>query len=318
MSKQQLPNTPQQRSNNSIYAAPGGGAEGLIPGTESSVPRQSFQEAALEKAKKLGFDMPIASVPLPSEGLIYSDEGLRGRKEVDIKPMTSQEENILMNPVFLKKNTVIDELIKSCLMDRRLDINSLILGDRDALLVGVRMTGYGHTMNAHFKCPECKSEQDDDVPFNDMPMTGLDLNKLDQVSPFTNAFRYTLPLSKKVVVWRFLTVGDEKRLSDEREEVAKRSAKLKVAIQGPETRAVTELLEAQIISIDGFDDRNLIKQYCANMPAMDSSSLRKHIEKNTPGIKFIHDFKCKNPDCEHAEEVPVTLGTDFLWPNLTK
>lgn len=314
MSKQ--PTQPQQRSGNAIYSAPN--TTQLIPGDESNVPKQSFQEAALEKARQLGFDLPVASVPLPSEGLIYSDEGLRDRKEVDIKPMTSQEENILMNPVFLKKNTVIDELIKSCVMDKRLDINNLILGDRDALLVGVRMTGYGHTMNAHFKCPECRSEQDDEVPFVEMPMTSLDLNVLDQVSPFTNAFRFKLPVSKKVVVWRFMTVGDEKRFSDEREETAKRSAKLKMAIQGPEARAVTELLEAQIINIDGVEDRNKIKQYCMYMPAMDSSALRKHIEKNTPGIKFVHSFKCKNPECEHAEEVPVTLGTDFLWPNLTK
>lgn len=301
-----------QRENNSIFTA------AQPTGEASNVPRQSFQEAALEKAAQLGFDLPVASVPLPSEGLIYSDEGLKGRKEVDIKPMTSQEENILMNPVFLKKNTVIDELIRSCLLDRRLDINSLILGDRDALLVGVRMTGYGDSMSAHFKCSSCGAEQDHPVSFQEMPMATLDTQALEQVSPFTNAFRYVLPVSKKTVVWRFITVGDEKRMAAEREEIAARNKKLKIVAQGPESRAVTELLEASIISIDGIDDRNKVRQFCQYMPAMDSSALRKHIEKNTPGVKFVHDFKCENTDCEHREEVPVTLGTDFLWPNLTK
>lgn len=313
---EQLPTNTQHRDSNSIFTQGSGIPQLPIEG--SNVPRQTFQEAALEKARQLGFDLPVASVPLPSEGLIYSDEGLKNRKEVDIKPMTSQEENILMNPVFLKKNTVIDELIKSCLLDKRVDINNLILGDRDALLVGVRMTGYGNTMKAHFRCSECRKEQDHDVSFNDMPMTGIDGTALDQVAPFTNAFRFVLPVSKKVVVWRFLTVGDEKRMATEREEIAKRNEKLKIVSAGPETRAVTELLEASILSIDGIDDRNKIRQYCTHMPAMDSSALRKHIEKNTPGVKFVHDFKCNNEDCEHSEEVPVTLGTDFLWPNLTK
>lgn len=305
----------QQRDNNAIFSQQSG-----MPPVDGNVPRQTFQEAALEKARQLGFDLPVASVPLPSEGLIYSDDGLKNRKEVDIKPMTSQEENILMNPVFLKKNTVIDELIKSCLMDKRLDVNGLILGDRDALLIGVRMTGYGHSMSAHFRCSACSLEQDQDVSFHNMPMVGIDTKALDQVAPYTNAFRFTLPMSKKVVVWRFLTVGDEKRMAAEREEIAAKNKKLKLKLvtAGPETRAVTEQLEASIISIDGIDDRNKIRQFCQYMPAMDSSVLRKHIEKNTPGVKFIHDFKCQNGDCEHEEEVPVTLGTDFLWPNLTK
>lgn len=303
-----------QRDNNAIFSA----GSGVLPLDSGNMPRQSFQEAALEKAAQLGFDLPVASVPLPSEGLIYSDDGLKNRKEVDIKPMTSQEENILMNPVFLKKNIVIDELIRSCLLDRRLDINNLILGDRDALLVGVRMTGYGDTMSAHFRCSACGTEQDQPVSFQEMPMTGIDPDALDQVAPFTNAFRYTLPVSKKVVVWRFITVGDEKRMAAEREEIAAKNKKLKMVAQGPETRAVTELLEASIVSIDGIEDRNKVRQFCQYMPAMDSSALRKHIDKNTPGIKFIHEFKCGNVECEHAEEVPVTLGTDFLWPNLTK
>jgi hypothetical protein len=315
MSDSQQPSpTNGLRDGNAIFSQAG------MPPLEgaNNVPRQTFQEAALEKARQLGFDLPVASVPLPSEGLIYSDEGLKNRKEVDIKSMTSQEENILMNPVYLKKNTVIDELIRSCLMDRRLDVNNLILGDRDALLIGVRMTGYGHTMSAHFRCSECRQEQDQDVSFHDMPMTGIDPKALDQVSPFTNAFRFTLPMSKKVVVWRFLTVGDEKRMAAEREEVAAKNKKLKMVAAGPETRAVTEQLEASIISVDGIDERNKIRQFCQHMPAMDSSALRRHIEKNTPGVKFVHDFKCQNSECEHQEEVPVTLGTDFLWPNLTK
>jgi len=107
-------------------------------------------------------------------------------------------------------------------------------------------------------------------------------------------------------------------MAEEREETAARNKKLKIVTQGPETRAVTEHLEASIISIDGIDERNKIKQFCQYMPAMDSSALRRHIERNTPGVKFVHDFKCTNSDCEHTEEVPVTLGTDFLWPNLTK
>ena len=74
---------------------------------------------------------------------------------VDIKAMTAREEDILTSRAFIKKGTVITELIRSCLVDKRIDPNSLLSGDRNALMVAIRVTGYGVEYSTEVTCPVC-------------------------------------------------------------------------------------------------------------------------------------------------------------------
>ena len=64
-----------------------------------------------------GFEIPVESIPLPSNGAVYpADSPLHCRETVDIRAMTAREEDILTSRALIKKGTVITELIKSCLM----------------------------------------------------------------------------------------------------------------------------------------------------------------------------------------------------------
>src|SRR5574337_1336005 len=88
--------------------------------------------------KELGIEIPTALVPLPSRGLIYPrDNPLFQQEQVEIKGMTANEENILMSRALIKKGTVITELIKACMIDPRIDVNSMVSGDRNALMVAI-------------------------------------------------------------------------------------------------------------------------------------------------------------------------------------
>ena len=40
------------------------------------------------------------------------------------------------------------------------------------------------------------------------------------------------------------------------------------------------------MSINGNSDKTYIKKYINQMPAMDSSSIRRYISENTPGVDF--------------------------------
>ena len=73
-----------------------------------------------------GIDIPVESVPLPSRGRVYPVEtGLHNVDQVEIRAMTAKEEDILTSRTLIKKGTVITELIKSCLVDKRLDVDDM-------------------------------------------------------------------------------------------------------------------------------------------------------------------------------------------------
>ena len=99
---------------------------------------------ALPAQDVFGWSIPVEQVPLPSQGLIYpKDSVLHGKETLQIKAMTAQEEDILMSRALWKEGSVTTHLIKSCLIDKGVDTADLLSGDRNALLVSIRITGYG-------------------------------------------------------------------------------------------------------------------------------------------------------------------------------
>ena len=103
-----------------------------------------------------GFEIPVETVPLPSGGKCYdADHPLHGKDTVDIRAMTAREEDILTSKALIKKGTVISHLIKSCLIDKRVNPETLLAGDRNALMVALRVTGYGTEYKVEVDCPAC-------------------------------------------------------------------------------------------------------------------------------------------------------------------
>ena len=95
-----------------------------------------------------GMEVPVESVPLPSRGLIYPvDSSSHNRETIEIKAMTAREEDILTSRALIKKGTVITQLIKSCVVDKSINVESMISGDRNALMTAIRITGYGSDYN---------------------------------------------------------------------------------------------------------------------------------------------------------------------------
>jgi hypothetical protein len=273
---------------------------GGVPGVD---PR--FQQvSSYDKAKSdFGLDIPVETMPLPSNGLVYPVESsLHGRETVDIRAMTAREEDILTSKAYLKKGVVITELIRSCLVDKSIDPRELLTGDRNALMVAIRITGYGSEYDAEMECGECGTK----APHR-FDLTGLPLKRLE-VSPVSmgqNLFEFMLPVSKKTVKFRFLTGRDE-------EEILATGEKQKKLGLSSESNVTTSLLYS-IVSIDGIDDRSKIASFVKVMPARDSLALRNYVKNNEPGIEMKQETTC--PACGHVEEVNMPLGVSFLWPS---
>ena len=259
---------------------------------------------AADKAKSdFGLEIPVETIPLPSGGRVYPPHSpLHGRETVEIRAMTAREEDILTSRALLKKGTVISELIKSCLTDKSINPIDLLTGDRNALMVAIRITGYGAEYDVEVDCNECGNKAPRSFNLGELPLKRLEIAP---VQDGMNLFKFTLPYSQKVVTFKFLTGRDEEEI------LATAEKQKKLGLQG-ESSVTTNLLYS-VVAIDGVEDRSKIANFVRMMPARDSLALRNYIRDNEPGITMKQDVHC--PSCGHGEEVSMPIGVTFLWPS---
>lgn len=266
-------------------------------------PRMPKMTHADKVKADFGLDIPHELVPLPSNGRVYPQESsLYGLEAIEIRPMTAREEDILTSQALLKKGTVITELIKSCIVDRSVNVLDLLSGDRNALMVAIRITGYGAEYSAEIECTECGVKSPHDFNLGALPLKRLEV---DPVVPGCNLFEFKLPYSNKVVKFKFMTGRDE-------EEILLTSQKQKKLGLSTDSNVTTSLLHS-LVSVDGIEDRAKIAGFVKAMPARDSLALRNYMKDVEPGIVMKQDTTCGA--CGHTEEVTMPLGVSFLWPN---
>lgn len=250
-----------------------------------------------------GMEIPVESVPLPSAGLIYpADSPLSGRETVDIRAMTAKEEDILTSRALIKKGTVITELLKSCLVDKNIDPDSLISGDRNAIMTAVRITGYGSDYTVDIDCPACSEKSKQNFKLTEL---GIKRLEIEPVEIGKNLFEFKLPVSSKTIRFKFLTGKDEQEITV----TAERKRK-----QGQQSdNLITQKLMYSVVAVDGTTDKVKVQSFIRNMPARDSLSLRKFMDANEPGIDMKSWIEC--PNCDESSEVRLPLGVSFFWPD---
>src|SRR5690348_14370931 len=111
----------------------------------------SLKDLAMAEKALVGtgdYVVPAVSVNLPSKGKVYSQDSVMfGVDTLDIKSMTTAEENILSSRALIKKGTVLSTLMKACITNKLVDPDQLLVGDRNALLVAIRVSAYGAEYN---------------------------------------------------------------------------------------------------------------------------------------------------------------------------
>ena len=251
-----------------------------------------------------GWEVPVESVPLPSRGVVYDPNGNLYRKEtLQIRAMTAQDEDILTSQALIKDGQVVSWLIRSCLVDKSIDVEEMIGGDRVALMVSIRITGYGSDYQINPTCNNCNHKNEVNV---DLSGLGIKRLQIEPVEVGKNLFSFQLPVSKKVVVFKFLNSKDEKERQASRNFIRKQT-------DGQLDNGVTSYLENCIVSIDNITDKLKVKHFIKYMPAKDSKALRKYISENEPGLDMSARFTCSNCDSHNEIRLPVTA--EFFWPD---
>ena len=258
------------------------------------------------QSEGFSFVIPTDFVELPSKGRYYPENHpLHGQESIEIKQMTAKEEDMLTSRTLLKKGIALDRVLNSVIMQKGLNADSLLVGDRNAIIVAMRVAGYGSDYNTTVSCPKCGATQEYGFDLQEADIYhGDDVSKLDIADNQNGTFSVTLPRTGIEVVFRLLTGYDEKALVASLERARKK--------QVPE-KTVTTQLRQMIVSVSGDASSEAIKFFIENVPSMDSRHLRLAYELAAPNVDLTQHFECS--ECDHEQEMEVPLTADFFWPD---
>ena len=244
------------------------------------------------------YDFPTQVLDLPSEGKVYPKENPLSSGQITIKYMTAKEEDLLSNQNLIKKGIVLDKLFESIIVDN-VNINDIIIGDKNAIILATRMLGYGAEYPVKFYSSKLGTTVEHTVDLSAVSVKEVDLSLFKN----KNEFDYTTPSGTKLK-FKLLTHGDE--LSIDKDITAMQ----KISKDG--SFEITTRLRYMILSVDGNTDMAAITKYVNSMLARDSRAFRAHVKTISPDIDM--KFEYTHDDGE-VEEAPITMGVNFFWPS---
>ena len=261
----------------------------------------------------LAFVVPTEFVELPSKGQYYPENHpLYGNPVVEIKQMTTKEEDILTNKSLIKKGLVIDRLLESLILDKNITSTSLLIGDRNAILLAARRTGYGEDYEINITCPSCESKRAHTINLTEFLETNYESleEKLQNLDPDVvgrlpnGNIVIKLPKTGWIVECRLLTGKDELYLINLSDSKKKSSL--------AEDVTIVEQMSLMIESIQLVKDRQEILAAIRSMPASDAKFLRKTYQDSTPSFDMKTKIDC--PKCSLEQDLEVGFNQEFFWP----
>ena len=249
------------------------------------------------------FISPTEFIEIPSRG-VYYPEGhiLHNQTVVEIKHMTAKEEDILTSEALLRNELAIDRLLESVIIDKNIKVGDLLLGDKNAILIGARVTGFGPFYEVSAKCSSCSKNSDYTFDLNDIKPHDREM-PVEVEHEHGAVFSFELPISKVRIHVRLLTSRDEKNISSHF------AAKQGKALTDP----VTGLLKSIIVQANEYTDPPTLHKFIQAMPIPDVKHLRKTYEKVKPDLDLRFDFIC--PLCSETGKVGMLLTAKFFWPD---
>ena len=237
---------------------------------------------------------PTEVVELPSKGLLYAKESPLSSGTIEMKYMTAKEEDILTNQNFITNGTVIDKLLQALIVDKSINYNDLLVGDKNALLVAARILGYGADYEFDY--------QGEKVTVDLTQIKNKDLSDHLNMKVKTNLATPHLS-TETLLTFKLLTHGDENKIEREVKGLKK--------INKESSAELSTRLKYIILSVNGSTEQQDIRNFVDNrFLARDSRAFRKHIADIMPDadIRFY-------PDGGSEEGVQIPIGIGFFWPD---
>jgi hypothetical protein len=267
-------------------------------GTQPIQAQPQTEQAAPVKT----FDFPTQIISLPSEGKCYPTSNPLSAGTLEIKYMTAKEEDILSSQNLIRKGVVLDKLFESVVVQSGVNVDDLVIGDKNAVFLATRILGYGPEYEVEVTDPFSGERQKVTIDLSEIQTKDIDLSILNP----ENRYEMELPLSKKKITFKLLTHRDEKDINAEIQAMERLSKNKETASD------VSTRLKYMITSVDGDTDKASINKFAKNMLAKDTRAFREYVKTISPDLDLKYDFVSEITGESEALDIP--FGISFFYP----
>jgi len=237
---------------------------------------------------------PTEVVDLPSKGKLYPPDSPLSSGTIEMKYMTAKEEDILTNQNYIEKGIVIDKLLQALIVDKTIDYNQILIGDKNALLIAARILGYGKDYEFEY----AGAKEAIDLSLLENKELHPDIEKATE-----NSFNFTLPATGKVITFKLLSHGDEQKIDQEVKGLKK--------INKESSAELSTRLKHMVLAVNGDSERKNVRAFVDNeFLARDSRAFRNYLRDFQPDVDMTF-YPENGPD----GGVDVPIGVNFLWPD---
>lgn len=271
-----------------------------------------YQQQVSQNAVQSKVKYDVIKIALPSEGKFYPvGHNCYGLQEIEVRNMTTSDEDILRTRNLVVTGKSVTRLLDKVILTPNIKSDDLLVGDRLAILVALRITAWGSEYKPYLKqtviCPSCDSEF---IPKFDLSNLSVRKPKDSLVADESNCYRVHLPRSKKDVLVKFLTNKDESLIDD----IVKARKKNQIGIDDGIDHTGTIRLQQQVVAVDGNFDRSFVNDFVETLNSFDVRVIRQFIYWNEPILDFNQSIEC--PECKIPFDLEVPITDELLYPSL--
>ena len=317
---------------------------------EAQVQKVSNKRKMKEEALTYDFDFSSVPsyvqydvIPLPSKGQCYPKSSPLRCGRVPVAYLTAADENIIASPNVYRDGKLLDIILGRKVLDKRININELCSGDRDAIILWLRGTSYGDEF------PISATNPDTGKQYNvTILLSQFDYLKFDLEGDDNGLFDYETN-NGDLIKFKFFTSNDEEKLRKiigsqitdinkldvirsinyvteclnriefNDEEVSMLNEDLDeikqiVGTDIPENdenvypNTITEQMIMHTVSVNGNEDRDYVRNYIENMRTKTAMNYRNYFADNKPGVDF--NFTVNIPESDGGGSFNTFLRID--------
>ena len=295
---------------------------------EAQVQKVSNKRKQREEALTYDFDFSSVPsyvqydvIPLPSKGQCYPKTSPLRCGRVPVAYLTAADENIIASPNVYRDGKLLDIILDRKVLDKRINVNDLCSGDKDAIILWLRGTSYGEEFPISATNPDTGKRYN--ITIN---LSQFDYLKFDLEGDENGLFDYETNNGDSIK-FKFFTSSEEETLRNKikaqmadtnKLEILKNVNEIsqtieKIDLTDEETtmlkedideireivgtdvvdeenesypNVITEQMIMHTVSVNGNTDRDFIKNYVENMRTKTAMDYRNYFTNNKPGVDF--------------------------------
>lgn len=199
-------------------------------------------------------------VELPSKGRCYPIGSALRKGKVKVSYLTAFDENVMVSKKHVDNETVCDTLLRNKV--KEVDVKELCSGDKEAIILWLRRTGYGD---------ECQN----------IDLGNVKYKEFELISDDNGCFAYTFADGRNII-FRYLPYKEEEDIiKNNINEIGGNQKDDKSSFEMIYRTFAEPLLSRMVVSVEDEDN---ISEWLKNMDFETLRILQKYITDNSPGL----------------------------------